>query len=104
MENKLNAQIERINEMEQLFDEVSAAVKELSEAFEKYQSVLPGLEKLTEYFESEQWQADFEDDSMGRLPKDLKRGVLSEDGVYDLLTENAELMSEIAEMFDCGEE
>ena len=35
---------------------------------------------------------DFEDDEAGKLPQDLKRGVLSEDAVYDLITENRELV------------
>ena len=35
---------------------------------------------------------DYEDDEAGKLPKDLKRGVLSEDAVYDLITENRELL------------
>ena len=35
---------------------------------------------------------DYADDEAGKLPRDLKRGVLSEDGVYDLITENRELL------------
>ena len=34
---------------------------------------------------------DFEDDEKGKLPHDLKRGVLSEDAVYDLLTDSREI-------------
>ena len=36
---------------------------------------------------------DFEADEEGRIPADLKRGVLSEDAVYDLMTEHRELMT-----------
>ena len=43
--------------------------------------------ELTSYYESGQWLKDFESDERGELPKDLKRGVLSEDGVYNLLSE-----------------
>ena len=32
----------------------------------------------------EEWKKDFEDDEKGLLPKELKRGVLSEDGIYNL--------------------
>ena len=31
---------------------------------------------------------DFEADDAGKLPKDLKRGVLSEDGIYDVLSDH----------------
>ena len=43
------------------------------------------VEELTAYYESDDWKADFEADEAGLLPKDLPRGVLSEDGVYNLL-------------------
>ena len=40
---------------------------------------------LKQYQESGQWLKDFESDERGELPLDLKRGVLSEDGLYNLL-------------------
>ena len=43
------------------------------------------LIKLTEYYESPLWMEDYESDERGELPKELKRGVLSEDGVFYLL-------------------
>lgn len=36
------------------------------------------------------WRADFEADEEGELPADLPRGVLSEDGIYNVLTEYVE--------------
>ena len=35
--------------------------------------------------ESGQWQKDFEADEAGLLPPDLKRGILAEDALFDLL-------------------
>lgn len=43
------------------------------------------LRELKEYYEGGQWLRDYEMDEAGLLPPDLKRGVLSQDGVYDLL-------------------
>ena len=40
---------------------------------------------LKEYMDSGQWKADFEADEAGKIPAGVKRGVLSEDGLYDLL-------------------
>ena len=40
---------------------------------------------LTEYYDGGQWLRDYQADEAGLLPHDLKRGVLSEDGVYNLL-------------------
>lgn len=41
---------------------------------------------------------DFTSDAAGRLPRDLKRGVLSEDAVYDLLTDNNRLTARMREL------
>ena len=40
---------------------------------------------LEEYYTSGEWREDYEADEAGLFPVDLKRGVLSQDGVYDLL-------------------
>ena len=46
---------------------------------------------MDKYYTSGVWRQDFEDDEVGLLPADLKRGVLSEDGIWDLLTDCNEL-------------
>ena len=46
------------------------------------------LAVLREYMDSGRWKADFEADERGEIPSGLKRGVLSEDGLYDLLQEH----------------
>ena len=84
--------IERIREMESCLDASEKAVRDLSEALSAYEEVQPLYRKLIDYYGSDQWMQDFEDDEAGKFPKELKRGVLSEDAVYDLLTENRELM------------
>ena len=45
----------------------------------------PMLEELTAYYDSPQWLADYEADEQGLLPPDLKRGVLSQDGIFNFL-------------------
>lgn len=85
-------QIERIQEMEQCLDASEQAIRELSEALSAFEEVQPRFRRLSDYYGSDLWMRDYEDDEVGRLPKELKRGVLSEDTVYDLLTENRELL------------
>ena len=41
---------------------------------------------LAEYYDSGLWLSDYEADERGEIPKNLKRGVLSQDGLYDLLS------------------
>ena len=85
-------QIQRIQDMEQCLDASEKAIRELSEALTAFEEVQPQFRKLSDYYGSDQWMQDFEADEAGMLPKDLKRGVLSEDAVYDLITENRELL------------
>ena len=78
MEQELVQQaIRRIRDMEVCFDM-------LQKTKEKFESKIL-LEKLITYYESGQWLCDYTLDEQGFLPKDLKRGVLSQDAVYDLL-------------------
>ena len=68
-------------------DELDAAMKALADALEKYEQELEHIDKLAEYYESSEWLHDFEDDEAGLIPEDIDRGALSEDGIYDLLTD-----------------
>ena len=51
------------------------------------------MKELEDYYLSYEWKKDFEADEEGLLPGDLKRGVLSEDGIYDLLEQYKELIN-----------
>lgn len=68
----LQAQIERITCYEALMHQAENGDPE-------------ALRQLAEYYSSPAWKLDFAADEAGLLPKDLKRGVLSEDGIYNLL-------------------
>ena len=91
-------QIERITYMEQVLDEATEAVSSLSEALEKYSTVQDKLQELIAYYTSEQWRQDFDDDDAGKIPSNLKRGVLSEDAVYHLLADNTDLKERMKEL------
>ena len=89
-------QTERIRHMEELLDRSAQAVSDLEAALDAYSSIRNELKELADYYGSPLWQRDFEADEAGSLPADLKRGVLSEDAVYDLLEQNDELLSRLA--------
>lgn len=75
--------VERVQRMEEAFDR-------LQHSFD-----LELLRQLQEYYECGQWLCDYEADEAGLLPPELKRGVLSQDSVYDLLTRLREKPPEI---------
>lgn len=92
--------IERIMKMESYLDESEAAIRELSEALEGYAAVRGRFRELERYYESPEWLADFEADEEGRIPGNLKRGVLSEDAVFDLITEHEELLARLQDLLE----
>ena len=85
------ALIDRVSEMEEIFDALTCLLRTCPDAFRMDSSARTLLTRLTEYYEGGQWRSDFEADEAGLLPRDLKRGVLSEDGVYNLLCEIDEI-------------
>ena len=89
-------QIARIRKMERRLDRALAAVKRLSTALDKWEETQDDIAALNEYCGSGDWRKDFEDDEAGLLPAELKRGVLSEDGIWNLLTDCKELKDRLA--------
>lgn len=70
---KTDPRISRIREMECRFNRARAALNDIA--------------ILWQYMDSGLWKEDFEADERGELPANLKRGVLSEDGLWNLLEE-----------------
>ena len=81
-------QIERIKWMEQRFNHVLAAIKDGSLVLLK--SIKEDVAELSKYYGSDLWKLDLAADEAGKLPLDLKRGVLSEDGIWNLLSDYRE--------------
>ena len=84
-------QLTRIREMERRLEEATAAVRQMEEALERYEAVLEDVTALEAYLGSEEWRQDLADDEKGLLPQELKRGVLSEDGIWNLLEDNRDV-------------
>lgn len=82
-----NTTIERIQRMEQCFDQLQEAVQRDPTAIAHDPMLQKLLSELLDYYEGGQWLRDYELDERGGLPVGLKRGVLSQDAVFDFLTE-----------------
>lgn len=68
-------------------DSTAARVLHMEAVFDRLlESPDPALRKeLLGYYEGGQWLLDYEADQRGELPQGLKRGVLSQDGIWNLL-------------------
>lgn len=79
--------IERVTNMEELFDILIIKLRNDPEEFfsdGKYQEY---YKILLSYYENGLWLSDYEADSKGFLPRSLKRGILSEDGFYNFIAD-----------------
>lgn len=81
--------IARLRKMEDDFNLVREVIDALQDAVEDFDAVQRRIKRLTEYQESGEWLKDFEADERGEFPKDMPRGVLSEDGLDNLLSDIA---------------
>lgn len=79
--------IERVKSYEEIYDMLLAVFKEDPSEIINDKKIFRKYQKLVSYYDSKQWQKDYELDEKGLLPNDLKRGVLSQDGVYNFLSD-----------------
>lgn len=71
--------------METTLDEARDAARALGDALDTFETARPKIDALRTYYEDGAWRCDFEANEAGLLPADLKRGVLSEDALFNLL-------------------
>ncbi len=84
--------ISRIEYMEKLFDSVKSYVNTDPLAALSDNDFRKKLGILARYYEGGCWLKDYEFDEKGRLPENLKRGILSQDEFYDFLVEMEKLL------------
>ena len=84
---KIKFAISRIIKMEKLFDDLKFSFEKSKEEFYKNKNLQRKLKVLTNYYENGKWLKDYQLDEENLLPKNLKRGILSQDGIYNFLNE-----------------
>lgn len=87
----LEEALARISAMEARLDKANELMDQLEDLLREYETYQPEIRILEEYYSSKTWKDDLALDEAGSLPHDLKRGVLSEDGIYNMLERNNEL-------------
>ena len=78
------------------FREVEDAVKQAEIGVDMLLDQWTNICILNEYLDSGEWQSDFEADERGEIPKDFPRGVLSEDGLYNVLHRLQDVLGQMA--------
>ena len=82
---------ERIIYYEKMFDNANTVVNQLENALDSYEKIKSDLQELEKYYTSAEWKEDYDSDEKGLFPIDLKRGVLSQDGIDSLLEKHSHI-------------
>ncbi len=83
--------ISRVQKMEQILDEVLDVLNTSPNSIKEDIVIREKIQQLIHYYDDGQWLQDYECDERGELPIDLKRGVLAEDTLYNLLYDIKEI-------------
>ena len=89
--------VERIKKMEEKLDKVTPKINNFEKSLNELNSAFDDIKALSDYY-SKEWKEDYEADEQGKIPKYLKRGVLSQDTLYDLLGKLSEMKEDITEL------
>jgi len=89
----------KISQMEEILDTAIKKMEALEQSIVDFRAYQSKIQELEAYYSSPQWKEDFAMDEAGKLPKNLTRGVLSEDGIYNVLERNKALL-ELLDGFD----
>ena len=86
---------QHIFQMESILDKATQKMDEIERKLADLEAFQPEILTLEAYYTSSQWKEDLAMDEAGKFPEKLKRGVLSEDGIYNMLERNKELLSRL---------
>ena len=89
--------IERIKKMEAKLDDVTPKIRAFEESLNNMKKVFEDMKILSDYYSNE-WKQDYEADEEGKIPKDLKRGVLGQDTLYDLFSDYSQIGNDMKEL------
>lgn len=87
--------IERVQLMEKLSNTMEQATAELSDALTKWQSAQDHFAQVVDYYQSETWLSDVEISDHTTQLEGIPHGVLSEDWICNLISDNYQMALEI---------
>ena len=77
----------RIIKMDRYFDELLAENLRTRGLYSASKTLQNKLNALKSYYQNGLWLQDYESDERGELPRGLKRGILSQDALYNFLSD-----------------
>ncbi len=91
MTKKIDDTLARISYFEAKLLKCNTVHAQMRKALDDFSLIQEDVNELACYYSGQDWRYDFEKDEQGLIPKEIRRGILSEDGIYSMLDENREL-------------
>lgn len=85
-----------ITKYENILNDHLKTIKKLEKWLNKAENL--EYKELIEYYYSDQRDRDLKDDSKGKIPENLPRGVLSEDGIYNMIMDYKDIAFKMLEV------
>ncbi len=89
---------EHIKQMEDILRKQEQTIANLNVCIDEMHDNMEEYNRLIEYYYSEQRDKDLADDEKGLIPQDLKRGVLSEDEIYNLMVDYQDVVVKLLDL------
>jgi hypothetical protein len=86
---------QHIFEMESILGRALQKMDDLQRKIEEYRDFQAQIRRLEAYYTGPQWKKDLAMEEAGKFPEKLKRGVLSQDGIWNMLERNGELLERL---------
>lgn len=83
--------IERVKEMESLYQDVATQFEEFQYQLEQFKTTYNDYLKLRSYYESEAWFEDYQLYEDNLIPADQTCAILAEDTIYNLMVDERQL-------------
>ncbi|MBS4750935.1 DUF4298 domain-containing protein [Carnobacteriaceae bacterium zg-ZUI78] len=93
----MNDSIKRIEYMENVLDKQINDLQQLEKCLDVLDKDYSHYQELIAYYYSDERNTDLTLDDTNQLPKTLKRGVLSEDAIYNMMADRHELLIRMLE-------
>ena len=91
-------QKERIEKMEKILSNSSKLLEELETILDKLEKDSKNYDELVKYYYSNNWAKDKEDFEKDLFPDVESAHVLTEDGIYDMMTASSEIAIHMLEL------
>ena len=86
---------QHIYEMESILGRALQKMDDLERKISEFEAFQTQIRRLEAYYTGPQWKEDYAMEEAGKFPEKLRRGVLSQDGIWNMLERNSEMLDRL---------